>query len=38
VVPYTAILDYTLLTPGDHSVELFMRTPDGAVTKVGSPR
>jgi hypothetical protein len=38
VVPYTAILDYTLLTPGDHSVELFVRTPDGAVTKVGSPR
>ena len=38
VVPYTAILDYTLLTPGDLSVELFVRTPDGAVTKVGSPR
>jgi hypothetical protein len=38
VVPYTAILDYTLLTPGNHSVELFVRTPDGAVTKVGSPR
>ena len=38
VVPYTAILDYSLLTPGDHSVELFVRTPDGAVTKVGSPR
>ena len=38
VVPYTAILDYTLLTPGDHSVELFLRSPDGAVTKAGLPR
>lgn len=38
VVPYTAILDYTLLTPGDHVVELFMRSPDGAITKVGLPR
>jgi hypothetical protein len=38
VVPYTAVLDYTLLTPGDHSVELFVRSPDGAVTKVGLPR
>jgi hypothetical protein len=38
VVPYTAILDYTLLTPGDHTVELFMRSPDGALTKVGPPR
>jgi hypothetical protein len=37
-VPYTAVLDYTLLTPGDHSVELFVRSPDGAVTKVGFPR
>jgi hypothetical protein len=38
VVPYTAILDYTLLTPGDHTVELFVRAPDGAITKVGLPR
>ena len=37
VVPYTAILDYTLLTPGDHTVELFVRAPDGAITKVGLP-
>jgi hypothetical protein len=38
VVPYTAILDYTLLTTGDHSVELFVRAPDGVITKVGLPR
>jgi hypothetical protein len=38
VVTYTAILDYTLLTPGDHRVELFVRSPDGALTKVGLPR
>jgi hypothetical protein len=38
VVSYTAILDYTLLTPGDHTVELFVRAPDGVITKVGSPR
>ena len=38
VVSFTAILDYTLLTPGDHSVELFVRAPDGAITKVGLPR
>jgi hypothetical protein len=38
VVPYTALLDYTLLTPGDHTVELFVRAPDGAITKVGLPR
>jgi superfamily II helicase len=38
IVSYTAILDYTLLTPGDHIVELFVRAPDGAITKVGFPR
>jgi hypothetical protein len=38
VVPYTAILDYTLLTTGDHTVELFVRSPDGVITKVGLPR
>ena len=38
VVSYTAVLDYTLLTPGDHTVELFVRSPDGAITKVGLPR
>jgi hypothetical protein len=38
VVPYTALLDYALLTPGDHTVELFVRAPDGAITKVGLPR
>ena len=38
VVSYTAILDYTLLTTGDHTVELFVRSPDGVITKVGLPR
>ena len=38
LVSYTAVLDYTLLTPGDHTVELFVRAPDGAVTTVGFPR
>jgi hypothetical protein len=38
VVAYTAILDYTLLTPGDHTVELFVRAPDGVITTVGLPR
>jgi hypothetical protein len=38
VMTYTAILDYTLLTSGDHTVELFVRAPDGALTKVGPPR
>jgi hypothetical protein len=38
VVSYTAILDYTLLTPGDHIIELFVRAPDGVLTKVGLPR
>lgn len=34
---YTAILDYTLLTNGAHTVELFVRAPDGSITKVGAP-
>jgi hypothetical protein len=38
VVSYTAILDYTLLTTGDHTVELFVRSLDGVITKVGLPR
>jgi hypothetical protein len=37
-VSYTAVLDYTLLTPGDHSIELFVRSSDGVITKVGLPR
>ena len=35
--PFTAILDYSLLTKGDHVVELFLRDSSGAITKVGSP-
>lgn len=37
VVSYTAILDYTLLTPGSHTIELFIRTADGTLTSVGAP-
>ena len=36
-VAFTAILDYTLLRDGAHAVELFVRRPDGAVTRVGVP-
>ncbi len=36
-VTYTAILDYSLLTGGRHTVELFLRSPDGTVTRVGPP-
>lgn len=35
---FTAILDYRTFTKGDHIVELFLRSPEGAITKVGSPR
>ena len=38
VVEYTAILDYSLLTDGAHTVELYVRAPDGSLTKVGAPR
>ena len=38
LVSYTAILDYTLFTPGDHTVELFVRDSLGVLTKVGAPR
>ena len=37
VVSYTAILDYTLLTPGPHTIELFIRNPDGTLTSAGAP-
>ena len=37
VVSYTAILDYTLLTAGPHSLELFIRNPDGSLTSAGTP-
>jgi hypothetical protein len=36
-VNFAAVLDYTLLTPGPHTVELFVRNPDGTLTSVGSP-
>ena len=36
-VPYTAVLDYSLLTKGDHVVELFIRNSDGVISKVGAP-
>ena len=34
---YTAILDYSLLTAGDHTIELFVRDDAGRISKVGSP-
>ena len=37
-IPFTVILDYTHMTKGDHVVELFVRIPEGAVTRVGNPR
>ena len=37
VVSYTAILDYTLLTPGPHTLELFIRNRDGTMTSAGAP-
>lgn len=37
VVAFTAILDYTHLDAGDHVVELFIRSPEGALTRVGNP-
>ncbi|MFM9083901.1 MAG: hypothetical protein ACKOQ7_08505, partial [Actinomycetota bacterium] len=36
-VRFTAVLDYSLLTAGRHTVELFVRAPDGTVTRVGPP-
>ncbi len=38
LVSYTAILDYTLLTKGSHSVELFIRDANGVVTKAVSAK
>ncbi|MEN9553258.1 MAG: hypothetical protein RLY24_853, partial [Actinomycetota bacterium] len=37
-VEFTAILDYSLLGDGSHSVELFVRDVDGTVTRVGAPK
>lgn len=36
-IPFTAVLNYRHLTQGDHVVELFVRSPEGAITKVGNP-
>ena len=36
-VNFAAVLDYALLTPGPHTVELFVRNPDGTLTSVGAP-
>ena len=35
--PFTAVLNFTHITKGDHVVELFVRSPEGALTKVGNP-
>jgi len=37
VVEFTAVLDYTLLTPGPHAIELLIRNPDGIITSAGAP-
>ena len=37
LVPYTAILDYSLLTEGKHTVELFLRYPNGEIKAVRQP-
>ena len=38
LVEYTAVLDYTMLTAGQHAVELFVRDPAGSITRVGAPK
>jgi hypothetical protein len=37
VVNFAAVLDYTLLTSGSHSIELSIRNPDGSITSAGAP-
>ena len=37
VYGYTAVIDSTLMTPGDHTVELVIRAPDGTLTSAGPP-
>ena len=34
---YTAVIDSTLMTPGDHTVELVIRAPDGTLSSAGPP-
>ena len=38
LIEYTAILDYTLFSAGEHSVELFVRDASGDLTRVGAPK
>lgn len=38
VAAFTAVLDYSLLTKGKHIVELYVRSPEGVVTRVGQPQ
>ncbi len=38
LVEYTAVLDYTMLTAGQHAVELFVRDTAGSITRVGAPK
>jgi hypothetical protein len=37
VVAFTAVLDYTLLTAGSHTVQLYIRDTEGKLTSVGTP-
>ena len=37
VYGYTAIIDSTLMSPGDHTVELVIRAADGTLTSAGPP-
>ena len=37
IANFTAVLDYTLLNSGAHTVELFVRNPDGSLTSAGAP-
>lgn len=36
-IRYTAVLDFSRFTAGAHTVELYLRAPNGAITKVGPP-
>jgi hypothetical protein len=36
-VNFISVLDYKLLTPGSHTVELLVRSPEGVLTRVGAP-
>jgi hypothetical protein len=36
-IVFTAVLDYSVLGAGAHTVELFVREADGTVTRVGPP-